>query len=206
MPKGMRPSTLEERKQFYEEQFDLEKVRSWFSSWRGRVVFAVIIGRHTRIYPPEYEEDVSTTIIIENYRNLVDVRNWILEFLPESVYYDRNIYDEEGRISGQELVFDIDPENFTCPVHGSLEDKMRMHRGLSFCELEFDMARKETIRLYETLSETFTRLRIVYSGRGFHIHIFDEDPFGWNYEKRNAFAKDMKSKGFMFDEWVLLVE
>lgn len=202
LPEGMRPSTLEERKLFYEMEFNLDGVRDWLSGWQGRIVFAVIIGRHTRIYPPEYEEDASTTILIENYRSLEDVKGWILEFLPESVYYDRNVYDEEGRILGQELAFDIDPENFTCPIHGSLEDKMRMHQGLSFCELEFDMARKETIRLYDALSENFAELRVVYSGRGFHIHVFDEDTFSWTSERRASFVKEMRKRGFIFDEWV----
>ena len=74
-------------------EFDLNNVREWFNEWSGRIVFAVIIGRHTRIYPPEYEEDASTTILIDNYSDLEDVREWILEFLPESVYYDRNVYE-----------------------------------------------------------------------------------------------------------------
>lgn len=202
LPRGMHPSTLDERKLFYEGEFNLNGVRSWLNGWRGKVIFAVIIGRHTRIYPPEYEEYASTTIIIENYRDLEDVRGWILEFLPESVYYDRNVYDEEGHVIGQELAFDIDPENFTCPIHGSLEDKMRMHKGLSFCEFEFNMARRETIRLYEALSRNFTKLRVVYSGRGFHIHVFDEDVFSWSHEKRSSLAKDMRNKGFVFDDWV----
>ncbi|MEM0048983.1 MAG: DNA primase [Candidatus Bathyarchaeia archaeon] len=202
LPKGMRPSTLDERREFYKKEFNLDGVRRWFSDWRGKVFFAVIIGRHTRIYPPEYEEDASTTIIIEKYRNLDDVRKWILEFLPESVYYDRNVYDEERNFLGQELAFDIDPENFTCPIHGSLEDKIRRHQGLSFCELELSMAKRETLRLYEALSESFIKLRITYSGRGFHIHVFDDDTFSWNYERRRAFIKEMKDKGFVFDEWV----
>jgi len=202
LPRSMRPSTLEERREFYEGEFNLNGVRDWLGRWPGKVVFAVIIGRHTRIYPPEYEEDALATILIENYRSLEDVRGWILEFLPESVYYDRNVYDEDGRVLGQELAFDVDPENFTCPIHGSLEDKMRRGQGLSFCELEFDMARRETIRLYEALSENFKELRVIYSGRGFHVHVFDEDASSWSYEERSAFAREMRARGFVFDEWV----
>lgn len=202
LPKGMRPSTLNERKQFYAYEFSLERVREWFSGWRGKIVFAVIIGRHTRIYPPEYEEDASTTILIDNYKDLEDIRGWILEFLPESVYYDRNIYDERGRAIGQEMAFDLDPENLTCPIHGSLEDKMRRHEGLSFCEVELEMVKDETIKLYEELSKQFSSLRIVYSGRGFHIHVLDEEVFSWGLEKRKEIAKEMKNRGFMIDEWV----
>jgi len=198
----MRPSTLEERKQFYRREFNLNGVREWFRGWSGKIVFAVIIGRHTKIYPPEYEEDASTTILIDNYRDLEDVKGWILEFLPESVYYDRNVYDEHENILGQEMAFDLDPENLTCPIHGSLEDKMRRHQGLSFCEIELEMVKDETVRLYEKLSKMFSDLRTVYSGRGFHIHVLDEEVFNWNRERRMKFAREIKEKGFMIDEWV----
>ena len=202
LPRGMRPSTLEERKQFYGKEFNLNSVREWFRGWSEKIVFAVIIGRHTKIYPPEYEEDASTTILIDNYVGLKDVKRWILEFLPESIYYDRNVYDEQGNILGQEMAFDLDPENLTCPIHGSLEDKMRRHQGLSFCEIELEMVKDETVRLYEELSKIFSNLRIVYSGRGFHIHVLDEEVFNWSREKRMKFAREIREKGFMIDEWV----
>lgn len=184
MPKGMRPSNLEERRCFYSEEFNVNSVQGWLRGWNGKIVFAVIIGRHTRIYPPEYESDASTTILIDEYRGLKDVRRWILKFLPESVYYDRNVYDDEGNIIGQEMAFDLDPENLTCPIHGSLEDKMKRHQVLSFCEIELEMVKNETMRLYEELSNIFSDIKIVYSGRGFHIHVFDRDVFSWSKEKR----------------------
>ncbi len=202
LPKGMRYSTLKERKEFYQQEFDLSKVKEWFEKNIRNVVFAAIMGRHTRIYPPEYEDDASTTILIDEYENLNDLKEQILEFLPESVYYDRNIYDEKGRVLGQEMAFDIDPENLTCPIHGTLDDKMKRHQGLSFCEIELKMVKEETGKLYEELMDTFTQMRIVYSGRGFHIHIFDEDSYGWSYKKRKEFAKKTKDKGFLIDEWV----
>lgn len=45
----MRYATLEERKIFYEREFDLAGVRTWLR--RKNTVFAVIIGRHTGVYP-----------------------------------------------------------------------------------------------------------------------------------------------------------
>jgi DNA primase catalytic subunit len=198
----MRYSSLKEREEFYREEFDLNKVEEWFKNRMKNVVFAVIMGRHTGIYLPEYEEDASTTILIDEYENLDDVKNQILEFLPESVYYDRNIYDEKGKVLGQEIAFDIDPENLTCPIHGTLEEKMKRHQGLSFCEVELNMAKEETVRLYEEIRDTFSNVGIVYSGRGFHIHVFDEDSFNWSYKKRKQFAEKIKNKGFLIDEWV----
>jgi len=202
LPEGMRYATLRERREFYRKEFDLGKVEAWFRSWEGKVVFAVIIGRHTKVFPRKYGEHASTTIIIDEYDGLEDLRGQILEFLPESVYYDRNTYGEGGKILGQELAFDLDPENLTCPIHGTLEDKMKRRQGLSFCELELRMVKEETVKLYEELEKKFSAMRVVYSGRGFHIHVFDEETFNWSYRKRKNFARKLKQEGFLIDEWV----
>jgi len=202
LPDGMRYSSLDERKQFYTAEFDLSQVAEWFEKRMGKVKFAVIMGRHTRIYPEKYKEDASTTIIIDEYKDLADVRNQIIEFLPEAAYYDRNVYDENDRKTGQELAFDLDPENITCPIHGSLADKMKRHQGLSFCALELNMVREQATRLYEYLEKEFSNMRIVYSGRGFHIHVFDADAYAFSEKKRRELAKTVKKKGFGIDEWV----
>ncbi len=202
MPTGMRYSTLEERQEFYTEEFSIEKVADWFGDRLDRTRFAVIMGRHTNIFLEKYREDAATTIIIDEYRDLKDVRMQILDFLPEAVYYDRNIYDAHGEKVGQELAFDLDPENVTCPVHGTLADKMKRQQGLSFCELELDIVRKEAIDLYEFLEQRFSELRVVYSGRGFHLHVLDKTAYGLRLEERLALAKEAKQAGFHIDEWV----
>lgn len=200
----MRYSTLKERQKFYQKEFDVERLSDWFKDWNEntKVKFAVIIGRHTRIFPRKYREDASTTIIIDEYNGFEDVKNQILEFLPESAYYDRNVYDEKQKVIGQELAFDLDPENLTCPVHGTLADKMKRHQGLAFCELELSMVKEETIKLYEELEKRFSKMRVFYSGRGFHIHVFDKEPFIWSRRKRLSLARELKKKGFLIDEWV----
>ncbi|MCW3996804.1 MAG: DNA primase [Candidatus Bathyarchaeota archaeon] len=202
LPSGMRFSTLEERRQFYAEEFNPKKVAEWFTSALYRIKFAVIIGRHTKIYPQKYQEDASTTIIIDEYKDLQDLREQILEFLPEAVYYDRNIYDEGDRQVGQELAFDLDPENITCPIHGTLADKMKRRQGLSFCEIELEMVKNETIGLYEFLEKQFSDLRVVYSGRGFHLHVLDAEAFGLSTKQRVELAGQVKAAGFHIDEWV----
>lgn len=202
LPVGMRYSTLEERKQFYTQEFNPQRVAEWFKGGLGRTNFAVIIGRHTKIYPEKYKEDVSTTIIIDEYQNLEDVRQQILEFLPEAVYYDRNIYDTDDHKTGQELAFDLDPENITCPIHGSLADKMKRQQGLSFCEVELDMVKREAIGLYEFLETHFSEVRVVYSGRGFHLHVLDPEAYLLSTEERLDLARQEKQAGFHIDEWV----
>jgi DNA primase catalytic subunit len=202
LPSGMRYATLKERKEFYTSEFNLSKVAQWFEKCMHKTKFAVIIGRHTRIYPEKYKEDADTTIIIDEYQSLSQVRNQILDFLPESAYYDRNIYHENDRKTGQELAFDLDPENITCPIHGSLADKMKRHQGLSFCALELQMVKEQAIRLYEYLAKEFSEMHIVYSGRGFHIHVFDPEAYTLSDAKRRELARTVKAKGFGIDEWV----
>jgi DNA primase catalytic subunit len=202
LPAGMRYSTLEERNQFYTTEFNPQKVVEWFSEWQGKVKLAVIIGRHTRIYPKKYRAYVSTKIVIDEYKDLEDLRQQVIDFLPEAVYYDRNIYDINNRKVSQELAFDLDPENITCPIHGSLEDKMKRQQGLSFCELEFEMVKQKAISLYEHLKSRFLKVRAVYSGRGFHLHVFDHETYIWNAQERLEYAQQLKEEGFQIDEWV----
>ena len=79
---------------------------------------------------------------------------------------------------------------------------MKRHQGLAFCELELNMVKEETIKLHEELERRFSKTRVVYSGRGFHIHVFDTDIFKWSYRKRQALAGELKKKDFLIDEWV----
>jgi DNA primase catalytic subunit len=202
LPEGMRYATLDERKQFYTSEFDLKKVANWFQGRTNKTKFAVIIGRHTKIYPEEYREDADTTIIIDEYQNLEDLRSQIIDFLPEAAYYDRNTYDKHDHVTGQELAFDLDPENITCPIHGTLADKMKRHQGLSFCTLELKMVKDQTKCLFEYLEQQFSQLRIVYSGRGFHLHVFDPEAYALSTKKRLEIAAMVKAKGFEIDEWV----
>jgi DNA primase catalytic subunit len=139
----------------------------------------------------------------------------LIDFMPESVYYDRNVYkdweqarrmgkdtSQLGYSFGQELVLDVDPENFPCPLHGTLEEKMQRHQGLSFCRFEFQLAQQEAAQLVGILSEKFSDISLVYSGRGFHLHIGDEETVFWNRKKRLALVQSLTKRGFVMDEWV----
>ena len=202
LPEGMRYSTIEERRKFYAEEFDPKRISEWFGRRIDGVKFAVIIGRHTRVFPEKYREDLETTIIIDEYKDLEDVRHQIVEFLPESAYYDRNVFTEKDRPIGQELAFDLDPENVTCPIHGGLVEKMEQGQGLSFCTLEFNIVRDQAVALFEDLEENFHSLGIVYSGRGFHVHVFDHEAYKLSKKERLQIARLTKKKGFAIDEWV----
>ena len=202
LPRGMRNATLEERRQFYMQEFSIAKVQGWLDLLKGKVKFAAVIGRHTKIYPEKYREDTGTTIIIDEYKGLDEVQAYLTEFLPEAAYYDRNVYDENDRKKGQELAFDLDPENITCPIQGTLADKMQRHQGLGFCEIELDLVKEQAVNLCEHLEEQFSNMEIVYSGRGFHIHVFDPEAYAFSPKERRQIARKVKENGFKIDEWV----
>ncbi|OLE91482.1 MAG: hypothetical protein AUF79_04260 [Crenarchaeota archaeon 13_1_20CM_2_51_8] len=211
----MRIASIEERRQFYSGEFTLTKIRDWFRGWQSPLVFAAVIGRHTGIAPKKYRRELARPIVIDEYRSLSELKNYLIDFRPESAYYDRNVYKDWhqarsaehdkaqlGHSFGQELVFDVDPENFACPIHGTLGEKMRKHQGLSFCRLEFQLAQQEAVQLIEILSRKFSRISLVYSGRGFHIHVRDEETVFWNRKKRLMLVRSLIKKGFVMDEWV----
>ncbi len=202
LPSGMRYTTLRERMQFYKSEFDLSKIARWFENGIGKTKFAVIMGRHTGICRAKYRDDIDTTVIIDKYQNLNELFDQLIEFLPESVYYDRNVYDEHDQKLRQELAFDLDPENINCPVHGGLSEKMKRQQGLSFCHIELEIAKAQVFNLFEYLEEEFSNMQIVYSGRGFHIHVFDCEAYELDAESRRALAMKVKTKGFGIDEWV----
>jgi len=217
LPEGMRYATLEERKKFYEKEFNWQGAKEWVSHHKN-VVFAVIIGQHTKIYPKEFEKFKDNILRIDKYEELDDVYNDIKKFLPEGAYYDRNVYNDREKckackkprydcwdcenFGGQELAFDIDPENIICPEHGGLAQKMKEHQGLGFCIYEFNEAKKSAQKLYDTIKERFSNIKMVYSGRGLHLHVMDKDAYTLTKDERSKIADDIWNKGIKHDRWV----
>ena len=68
------------------------------------------------------------------------------------------------------------------------------------------MVREQALSLHEYLEKNYSRMRIVYSGRGFHIHVFDEEAYLLKEKERRQIARSVKKKGFAIDEWVTLGE
>ncbi len=216
-PEKMRPSTLKERERFYREEFRTDMALKWLSHRKiEKTAFAVIVGRHSGIYRKQFENIRKKAVIIDSHRDFADVLDHILYYLPEGVYYDRNIYadltacDRCGKtyrdcwdcdgFLGQELAFDIDPENIDCPYHGNVGEKMKRGQGLSFCMIEFRRARKYCQMLYDELKGEYREVRIVYSGRGFHIHVLDERAARMSRDERIDISKQYRH--YAIDEWV----
>ncbi len=130
----MRPSSLDERLSIYTHEFDVSSVSRWIGE-RGRSMkFAMIPGRHTGIVTPAHAKDKDNVAIIDTWTKVADIREFAIEYLPEGLYYDRNRYsdvrvcaechekkprcDKCYNYDGQQLAFDLDPENIDCPYHG----------------------------------------------------------------------------------------
>ena len=80
-----------------------------------------------------------------------------------------------------------------CPVHGSIADKMKRHQGLSFCTIELDMVKDQTVRLYEYLETVFEAADCVFR-RGFHIHVFDKEAYLLSIKQRTEIAERTKQR------------
>ncbi len=217
LPDGLRPATLAERRRFFRDRMDYGAAEAWFASFPGERVFALILGRHSGIYPRRFRSLKNIPLLVEDARSVRDLRPYLLKYLPEGVYYDRNAYGSvaEARrrhveyahawrsreFRGQELAFDLDPENLDCPIHGDIRDKMRRHQGLSFCDWEFEEIRRQASELVDALSREWSRLAVVFSGRGFHVHVLDADAYALTKAQRTRIARTY-GRRFALDEWV----
>jgi len=216
-PGNMRPSTIDEREKFYRSEFDVAGLKKWIGQRQGSLKFAMILGRHTGIVSAYHKNDKDNVILIDDWKSGGDIREYALEYLPESLYYDRNRYHDLSacskcgdypescpkchKFSGQQLAFDLDPENVDCPYHGHIGKKMQLGRGLSFCMYEFRVVRRKAFELAEELKGTYEDVGVVYSGRGFHVVVNDEKAYTMPRKERKALARRTE-RNYPIDEWV----
>ena len=196
----------------------MSSVNRWIGDRRESTKFAMIPGRHSGIVAPKHLKDKDNVVIIDLWRSARDLRKYCLEWLPEGIYYDRNRYRDVSQCArcgnrkkscfgcynhvGQQLAFDLDPENVTCPVHGHIGDKMARGVGLlSFCMIEFRMITRQARDLATELERTYEKVGIVFSGRGYHVVVDDEEAYGLTKKERVAISNRILRK-YDIDEWV----
>ena len=218
MPRGMRYSGLVDRAEFYCREFHAEALKDW-EAFKPNTVVAFLLGKYTGVYLKRFAHIKDDVVVVDDYCNFDGLREYLLKYLPEGVYYDTHHYDNleichgcpdryENQkclgcthYIGQELVFDLDPENVYCPVHGDLDHKLSMHQGRMLCMIEFNILRRKAVLMCNELKETYSKLRVVYSGRGFHIHVLDEDTLYLSSQERQDLARDFATR-YPIDEWV----
>jgi len=158
------------------------------------------MGTETKII-----KDKSTTNKLINLRPK-NLQKKLINYLPEDVYYDRNRYKDreiaikklnyrkifqDSNFLGQQLTFDIDPENIPCKCKSKYP---------KFCNICMQKAFKKGIELAEHLKQNFNKIGLVYSGRGIHVHVFDKQAFSLTIADRHKINKDLKK--YHTDPWV----
>ncbi len=196
-----RESTLNEREEFYGSEFYFKKLIEWFKKNNLPMPQLCAIDAGTE----------SGMVKKRGWKNHIfyfyfkDLAEKIKKYLPEDIYYDRNIYKNpelrfknlkhynflaDKNVLGQEPVFDIDADNIRC-WHKKMQNA---------CEKCLRKAYKETMKFNGLLKEKFKKTAIVYSGRGFHIHVLDKSAFYLTKKQRENLTK--KLSNFPIDPWV----
>ena len=186
-----RSASLAERQRYYEEEFNIDKVKEWFYSNGLKLpqLCAVDAGTETGII---IDKKFKGSLYYFPFREL---KMKIKKYIPEDLYYDRNVYDNPGRVlrtlkfsdwKKQELVFDIDTNN--------LSDSKKVNDEL--ISKAFLWAKK----MKKNFEKEFRKIEIVYSGAGFHAHVLDEKAFNLNIEEREELNR--KFSKYPIDPWV----
>lgn len=192
-----RISTLAERRRFYEKEFSLAKARRWFYAHHLPVpqICALDPGTDSRVMKKKAWGNALF------YVRFDEVQEKALKYLPEDIYYDRNQYDDAEEVlktlcfphtNRQELAFDIDANNIAC-----MHTKEREVCG-QCVEKAWEAARLLVRELRGHFH--YRKIVLIYSGRGFHVHVLDEKAFTLSYQQRALLARCFQK--LPIDPWV----
>ncbi len=188
-------ASLEERKIFYAKEFSIGRIKEWFR-------------KHGMPLPQICALDAGTessVLIKRNWKNTLfyfpftELREKIKKYLPEDIYYDRCEYLNPRKVLAelifpkplpQELVFDIDADNIPCSHIDSQE----------VCMVCLRKAWSYSLALKRELEKKFHKVHLVYSGRGFHVHVADKKAYGLSVDERSELNRIFKK--FPIDPWV----
>ena len=201
-----RPATLKERQEFYKKEFNMSATKRWLASRIKPQIFELDFGTETKIIKDK--QFLNQLIVFTG--SIEKLKGKAIKELPEDIYYDRNIYAnlqealkkrnfrnaiETKNWKGQELAFDIDPENIPCKCK-----KRKVGELFKFCNICLDKAKTSTLEIHKALKRKFNRVEIVYSGRGYHLHVFDKAASKLSLEQRIVLNKQLRK--FPIDDWV----
>ena len=192
-----RISTLSERKEFYDREFSVAKVKAWFRKNNLQLpqLCSVDAGSESGII---LDKKNKNTML---YFKFSELQKKIRKYLPEDIYYDRNRYKNPDKILktlefnnlnnrvSEELVFDIDIDNLGLKGKNKLNDPNLK----KLYEIALKMRK-------ELLNMGFKKIGIVYSGRGFHVHVFDKKASLLSVKQRDELNK--KLINYPIDPWV----
>jgi DNA primase catalytic subunit len=189
-PAGLKPTPVEKRELFYREEFPREQVAKRIGRWY-RFIPAIDVGSESTLYKPRLSEFKGKLVRISEYNDIDHLAEKFVDYAPEDIYYNRTI-EKDGEVHvdpDQELVFRIAPFQLEC--HGC--DRKREYMDKSqhqnvFCLDCLGTAGQTTKELYGFLKRHFNDMDIVFAGRGFNIHVNEEEGYQMGMEDRRELA------------------
>ena len=193
-------STLEQREYFYKNKFDINKIKKFLLV--KPQFFVIDLGTETGII--KNKKNINQLLILEPGLSYKKLKEKLINHLPEDIYYDRNIYKDpkkclgdfdfresfsSNNFLGQELAFDVDPENI-----------INSNSLWAFNKELITKTSEVTLDFYNELKDYFKNVKIVYSGRGFHLHVFDKDAYHLSLKERDEL--NHKFLKYKIDPWV----
>ncbi len=170
--KYLTTASPEERKRYYREEWDIKQVPDYITnSIQEREFGFDHVGRG----PNDRYKVFRTPDLLKRF---LKVRT------PFAAYCSVAFYDKprrRDRWTKAELVFDVDAKDIpirTCECEG-------------VCEICLNEAREIVCGIIDTLNDDLglNNIHIVYSGRGYHIRVLDNDVMGVNSDVRSQIVK-----------------
>ncbi len=166
------PASPEERKRYYREEWDIKQIPDFIThSIQEREFGFDHVGRG----PNDRYKVFRTPDLLKRF---LKVRT------PFAAYCSVAFYDKprrRDRWTKAELVFDVDAKDIpirTCECEG-------------VCQICLNEAREIVCGILDTLKDDLglKNIHIVYSGRGYHIRVLDDDVMGVNSDVRSQIVK-----------------
>ncbi len=185
-PAGLKPASVEKRELFYREEFPREQIAKRIGRWY-KFVPVIDVGSESTLYKPRLADFKGKLVRVQDYKNIDHLVEKVVDYAPEDIYYNRTI-EREGEVRvdpDQELVFRIEPFQLDCVRCDRKREYMEKseHRNV-FCLDCLGEAGQKTKQLYGFLKRHFDDMDIVFAGRGFNIHVNDEDAYQMAMEDR----------------------
>jgi DNA primase small subunit len=168
----LKPATLEERRRYYREEWDVKKIPGFIRNSLNQREFGFDhLGRG-----PNDRYRV--------FRNIDFLRKFMRYRSPFAAYSSVAYYHKPQRRDGwikAELVFDVDAKDI--PVRSCGCDNV--------CQICLNQAKEIVVDILDTLKGDLglKNIHIVYSGRGYHIRVLDETIMGLDSDVRSQIVR-----------------
>ncbi|MCJ7450426.1 MAG: hypothetical protein MUP58_01665 [Candidatus Nanohaloarchaeota archaeon QJJ-9] len=202
-PEGINPATVDEREEFYREDFELASVKDLRFQW-DKPSFYLDIGTDTTLYKPRLKERKGEIVKLRNYESLDDLKDRLVEYAPEDLWFDTRIYESDPRQSnaiwkkpeGRMLAFRLDPSRINCRKCEISKEhaNTQKQKSTAFCEECFEDIAHRTAQLKVLLEKHFDDVKTYFAGRDFHIHVRDEEGFTLSEMERTELARKIAKK------------